>query len=178
MAENSKSPFLTADKLPSHVRVRELFTYQPDTGYLIRKIYVSSTARAGQRAGSVTQSTGYRRIKIDGIVHQEHRVIWFYVTGSWPLAEIDHEDGIESNNRWDNLRLADRHQQCWNAKNKSNNTSGVKGVSWYPARKKWAARIMAAGKSCLVGYFDDLTEAASALDQKRSQLHGEFARSS
>ena len=43
-----------------------------------------------------------------------------------------------------------------------NNRSGVTGVSWLAARKKWQAQIQVESKHRFLGYFDNLEDAAKA----------------
>lgn len=47
-------------------------------------------------------------------------------------------------------------------KTSSNNTSGVKGVSWYKQSQKWMAKINFKGKQHHLGYFVDKQEAINA----------------
>jgi len=44
----------------------------------------------------------------------------------------------------------------------SNNTSGVRGVSWHKGEQKWVARIFLDGKVKTIGYYDNLEDAAAA----------------
>jgi len=41
-----------------------------------------------------------------------------------------------------------------------NNTSGIKGISWYRVAGKWRADIMVDGKQRFLGLFDNPLEAA------------------
>ncbi|PKM71218.1 MAG: AP2 domain-containing protein [Firmicutes bacterium HGW-Firmicutes-17] len=49
-----------------------------------------------------------------------------------------------------------------NAKISSKNTSGVKGVTWDQAKKKWKAQIGFQGKVIFLGRFDDKPDAIAA----------------
>jgi hypothetical protein len=152
----------------THQRVIELFDYEPSTGRLVRK-------STGEEFGSI-ENRGYRRGSIDGDRHLAHLVVWFYVTGSWPPAEIDHKDTDRSNNRWENLRLAEVSQQAMNRKLRVDNTSGIKGVHWCATTEKWVAQIGLNNKKIMLGRFDDLAAAVLTVEKKRSELHGEFGR--
>lgn len=145
-------------------RLKELFVYQVETGYLTKKV-------SGGVAGCKTP-LGYWCIRIDGVLHQAHRLIWLYCLGNFPDIEIDHVNGNRLDNRIDNLRLATRSQNSMNTKDSKNNTSGKKGVS--RSRKGWRGSIDANGKK-YQKRFKTFEEAASWVDEKRIKLHGEFA---
>jgi hypothetical protein len=96
--------------------------------------------------------------------------------GEHPAAQVDHINGIPTDNRICNLRLADNHQNQYNQKLHRDNTSGVKGVC--KVYGKWNARISVAGKRKSLGQFETIEEAASAIMAAREQFHGEFCRHS
>jgi hypothetical protein len=82
------------------------------------------------------------------------------MTGQDPVNKlIDHIDGNPYNNRFNNLRLATRHQNGCNQKKHSNNTSGFKGVCWHKVIKKWQAYITVEGQRVGLGYFGTKEEA-------------------
>ena len=56
----------------------------------------------------------------------------------------------------------------------SNNTSGVRGVSWEKNQKKWQASIGFQKKSYHLGYFNDLEEAKQARQKAEEELFGNF----
>jgi hypothetical protein len=102
---------------------------------------------------------------------------WLYMTGSWPSSgEIDHKNNDPSDNRWVNLREANRSQQGVNTRLRTDNTSGSRGVCWDKKARKWMAYVNLHGKQFFCGYFDTIEEAKAARDAKASLLHGEFAR--
>lgn len=93
-----------------------------------------------------------------------------------PGLEVDHADGNGLNNRRDNLRPATIPQNRRNAKMRSDNSSGKKGVNWDAQARKWRARIMVDGKSRFLGVFRDLDDAAKAYAKASAELHGLFGR--
>jgi hypothetical protein len=131
-------------------KLKELFKYNPDTGVLLNKVHRSSNAKVGQRSGTLNLN-GYRQIFLYNRCHKEHRLIWLYVTGSWPEQMIDHINGDKSDNRLCNLRDVSRHQNSRNAKRGSANKSGVVGVSFHALHKKWQANIKVNGKLLHLG---------------------------
>jgi len=94
-----------------------------------------------------------------------------YVYGVWPSL-IDHVNGMRADNRLANLRLATSGQ---NAQNKHglqlSNTSGYRGVSWFPSRTKWVVKINVNGKQHHLGYYDDIVDAHQAYLDARLRLH-------
>lgn len=91
--------------------------------------------------------------------------------------EVDHADGDGLNNRRSsNLRLATPHQNRCNTGLRSNNTSGVKGVSWHAQRGKWVAQLSAGRGGAYLGLFDDIEAAKAVVEAARKELHGAFAR--
>lgn len=55
---------------------------------------------------------------------------------------VDHIDRNPNNNDVSNLRWVTRSQNAMNAGKKSNNTSGISGVSWSEKLNRWVAYIM------------------------------------
>lgn len=53
---------------------------------------------------------------------------------------IDHIDQDGLNNRKDNLRLANKSEQSVNRRKATNNTSGIKGVSFDKSKNQWVAQ--------------------------------------
>ena len=111
--------------------LHELFDYNPVTGGWTNKTNRGSRARVGHPAGSLDKD-GYVRIRISSIDYQAHRLAWAYVHGDFPEGEqpfIDHINGNPSDNRITNLKISSQAENNKNKKMKSNNTSGVTGVS-------------------------------------------------
>jgi hypothetical protein len=87
---------------------------------------------------------------------------------------VDHIDNDPLNNCDFNLRYATTQENAFNSSMQSNNTSGVKGISWNKEMKKWRAQIMINRKHYHLGYFDDLEDAKKARQKKARELFGEF----
>lgn len=100
--------------------------YNPITGEFCRV-----TAHRESDLGLVrgTGQHGYPLIRYNGKQYKAHRLAWFLMTGSWPVA-IDHINGDRADNRWDNLRIADRRVNARNMALRSTNTTGISGVRW------------------------------------------------
>lgn len=155
-------------------RLKQLLRYSPEAGVFEWRSPRHKVAE-GALAGCVNEN-GYLYICLDGEVYRAHHLAWLYVTGLWPETEIDHADGDKLNNLFSNLRLATRAENCWNAKLKVGNTSGVKGVSLDKRTGQWDARIRCNGKQYFLGSHRLIEDAAAAVAKKRKELHGEYAR--
>lgn len=121
----------------SYELAHKLFRYDPVTGLLIRKITVSSRAVAGYKITAVN-TAGYIIVRFEGKLQYAHRIIWLMATGDWPTHDIDHIDGVPSNNILENLRAVTRSA---NQHNKDVNS----GTYWSHRDKVWVASIQVAG---------------------------------
>lgn len=83
---------------------------------------------------------GYIRISRENIIHYLHRWLWEELVGPIPIGyEIDHENGTRTDCRLKNLRCIPQAINMRNAAMRSDNTSGVKGVSYWSSGKAWRA---------------------------------------
>lgn len=139
--------------------IKQYINYDPQLGLLTWK---SSRGRAVKDAQIGSINLGYRRTTIKGKHYLVHHLIWLLETGNLPKDCIDHINHDRLDNRFINLRAVDRIENQKNLQKRPNNTSGVTGVSWYPARNKWHQRIQVNGTQIHLGYFSDLQEAAKA----------------
>ena len=90
---------------------------------------------------------------------------------------VDHINGNTLDCRRNgNLRRTDPLGNSQNAKIRADNTTGYKGVQWYPRYEKYVARIRSQGKRVCLGYFSSAKEAADAYHKAALEFHGEFAR--
>lgn len=148
-------------------RLKELFSYDKNSGAFTRRVSVSS-AKSGSVAGA--SKDGYLVFNVDGKLYRAHRLAWLYVFGRWPKKHLDHINGIRNDNRIANLREADNSLNMQNLKGpRSDNKVKLLGVCWSKSNKKWIAQIKAPNKpNQYLGGFDDPHEAHAAyLDAKR-----------
>lgn len=166
--------------------VRELLHYDPNSGVFTWKFRSSkwiekdcsraswNTRFAGKRAGQVFCNglPGYvlRSIRLLGVAHYEHRLAWVYMTGEQPPERLDHKNRDATDNRWCNLRDG-THINSRNLSMRRTNKSGVTGVFWSPSKKRWRAAVNLKGRSCHLGYFDEIDEAAMEVMEFRAE-HG------
>lgn len=154
--------------------LKELVSYDPDTGVFN---WISPTCRCvriGQKAGAINGS-GYVVISIRCRNYRAHRLAWLYVNGEWPTSIIDHINGNRSDNRISNLRVVSTFQNSWNKRVQKNNKSGYKGVSYSTREKKWAAQISAHNKIKHLGFFSTPEAAYQKYCEASRTLHGEFS---
>ena len=76
---------------------RERFRYDQQTGILYRRHTLA------EKVGKA-KSNGYLVVSAGGKNYQAHRVIWLITHGRWPAGDIDHINGIKTDNRLANLR--------------------------------------------------------------------------
>jgi hypothetical protein len=162
-------------------RLHDLFEYRED-GNLIWKVSLSNRVKIGDVAGTLnacefSRSKGYCSVTIDGKNYGVHRLVFLYHHGYLTNGmQIDHIDCNRENNRIENLREVTKSQNGQNAKIRSTNTSGIKGVSWNKSRKKWHAQIMLNSKAISLGHHNTLEEAAKVVKEAREKYHGEYGR--
>lgn len=152
-------------------RVRELLTYDAETGQFYWKPGRKGVhARLQRRAGGVARN-GYILISVDDKRYYAHRLAWLCMTGEWPKDEVDHRNGVRTDNRWANLREANRQGQSQNMATPSNNTSGYRGVTWNRALSKWQAQIGHCGRQRHLGLFATPESAHEAYLEAKRELH-------
>lgn len=110
-------------------RQRKPMNYWAGSAHDLAKYYPLSDANG---------PNGYIRISRDGKVVYLHIWIWEQIYGPIPPGwEIDHENGIRTDNRLSNLRCIPEADQRRNSTKRKDNTSGVQGVSrWVTTRRR------------------------------------------
>ena len=110
-----------------------------------------------------TGDGGYLFCWYQGRRRRHHHAVWEEANGPLPEGyEIDHINGVRSDNRLENLRLVTRQENMRNAKVYGTNTSGVTGVAWKKDKRKWKAYIMVDYKQKHLGYYTDWFDAVCA----------------
>ena len=157
-----------------------LFTYDRETGVLYWRNRNRTTTRHKYVAGTYGGANdGYRRVGIKGKIYLEHRSIMMLCFGHIPEnAETDHINHVRNDNRLFNLRFVTRSENSKNQSVSSKNTSGVTGVYFSKAKKKYIAQIKVNRETIYLGIFDTLegaTEARRQADRKYkfNNNHGE-----
>lgn len=137
---------------------------------------------AGSEAGAkICKGKRYTQVKYKGKLYPVHRVVWEMCKGPLlPTQLLDHMDGDTSNNCIDNLRIASTAENQWNAKKRTDNTTGVKGLTirYENGIGYWYAQIQAIGKMHRKQFtmtVDNKVKAEQWLRAKREELHKDFA---
>lgn len=164
---------MPSDRPPlTQARLKELLHYDPETGVFTWRV-ARGSAPAGRRAGGPV-SYGYRGIRVDSVLHREHRLAWLYVRGEVPTCDIDHANRDRSDNRWNNLRLASRSDNLLNQGASSRNTSGHRNVAWDHRAGRWRVEAQVRGRRTYLGAFSVLSEAVARAERWRAENHGAF----
>lgn len=111
------------------MRTRKPKNYWAGTAHELAQCYSASDAN---------DAAGYIRISRDNVIHYLHRWIWEQTFGPIPDGwEIDHINGIRTDNRLDNLRCIPQAMNKRNMKTRVDNASGVQGVTrWSTTRRR------------------------------------------
>jgi hypothetical protein len=151
-------------------RLKELLHYDVETG-----IFTWAVKRCNVQKGDVAgtpRNASYVQIRVDGSAYLAHRLAWLYVHGVWPKNEIDHINGIRSDNKIKNIREATRVQNGQNErKARRGARSGYLGAAWSERSKKWIARISVDGKQIYLGRFQDPGSAHAAYVSAKRKFH-------
>jgi hypothetical protein len=165
---------------------RKLLRYEPETGKLFwrersAEFFTDEWTRmtwnarfSGKQAIMCPDRGGYHAGTILYRTYRAHRVIWLIQTGNWPVAQVDHINGVKTDNRWNNLRDVSASENLRNCRMSRNNTSGVTGVR-QSRSGKWIAYIHVNGRDQRIGQFSTIEEAADARSLANA-AHGYTAR--
>ncbi len=157
-------------------QIRKLIIYDPLTGMLTwlprpvemfpseRYAKIWNTKNAGKPALNCVRDHGYLGGNIFGKFHYAHRVAWAIETGEWP-EQIDHDNGDRTDNRWVNMIEGNQSGNMKNSAQRSDNLSGVTGVSWDKRRKMWYARVKEHGRNRNLGYYHCIAHASMVRHQ-------------
>lgn len=165
---------------PSHEILSQYLQYNPRTGLLrwIKAPAFNKFQYVGKAAGA-TDSNGYIVIKIFGKKYYAHIIAWVLKKKEWPTDHLDHEDGVPSNNKWTNLRIAGYAKNAQNRGPRPGSKLGLKGVIYVNDRYRknpYAAKITVDGKVIYLGYHPTPEKAHAVYCAAAKKYHKEFAR--
>lgn len=138
--------------------INEAISYDPNTGAFEWRVRSRNRRKAPLNS---RHSEGYLEGNIGGKHYFAHRVAWAITYGDWP-DHIDHINGDKTDNRIENLRNVSKAINGRNAKRSKRNSSGVTGVYFNSAAKKWAAQIRVDRKQIFLGFHPTVELAAGA----------------
>ena len=139
--------------------------YNQDTGLFV---YTKETRsyKVGDSPSCV--ANGYLLISVDGYTEYAHRVAYYIMTGLIPEL-IDHKDRVRLNNKWENLRAADKFINAQNKGLMANNSSGVSGV-FKTIDGVFRVRIASYGKRKCFGVYEDIELADLVASEVRIKI--------
>ena len=184
--------------LPTPEQLRQLLRYEPETGKLFWRertpdMFTETSSEDGRwrrsaewaanrwnsahsgKEAFTALSYGYYVGTVLGRRVMAHRVCWAISVGAWPDI-LDHANGVPSDNRLENLRVATRSQNNQNVRSQRGSSSKYKGVTFDRSRGKWIAGIKKDFKRRNLGRFEREIDAAIAHDRAAIELYGEYAR--
>lgn len=129
--------------------------------------------KAGTLAGGYN-AFGYVVVRINKVLYQASRIAWYLETGEWPDGEIDHRNNVRDDNRFENLRVANRSENNANRASSRPNTSGYRGVK--RLRNGWVANLMIDGRFVSMPVRATAEEAHADYVEAATRKYGEFAR--
>lgn len=173
-------------------QLAERFLVDPDTGRIFACRDVQKTGQKlvpvghlrpglpGEGGGYclINFPVGYRKYR----KLRAHHVVWAWVHGEWPSAEIDHINGDRSDNRISNLRAASAAQNRINRRNSASRTSGYKWVTRNKNNGRWIGQVEAPlamtknGKRRMLfrQEYDTPEEAHEAASNFAKTIHGDW----
>lgn len=164
--KNDKNIRIYKNRLTNQT-IENSIIYIKETG-LVRKI----DSFGNLREVKTKDKNGYLFFNFNRKKYTVHRVVWFYENGEWPELLIDHINGIKTDNRIENLRLATISQNLQNQrKSHKDCKSGMLGVYQYKDSGKYFSTIMLNGKSKYLGSYETPELAHEAYLKAKRELH-------
>ncbi len=159
-------------------KLAELVTYDPERGEFRWKQRMSARVYAGDIAGTVSKSPGYRQLKIDGKKVRAARLAVYMMARELPAEVVDHINGIKTDDRYANLRCVTQQQNLVRKAPRTDNTNGFPGVQRCKFKRKpdaWRASIKRNGVKQSLGIYSSPLLAWLAYVAAKQSEHGPLA---
>jgi len=156
----------------------KILRYEPETGKLYWLERDEShgprhrwfnTRYAGKEAMTSRKNSGHMSGPIGGNTLMAHRVAWAIHYGAWPDGWLDHINGDPSDNRIENLRLADPAINSHNRRQSSRPKGYWPGVG-VKGNGRYFAQIQHDKRNHHLGYFACPTSAMIAYERGKKSL--------
>lgn len=134
------------------------YTYDPETGLIYnryRKIVKNSCNKGYFR---LSLSINEKKYKLLG-----HQFAWYWVNKEC-VKQLDHINGVRTDNRICNLRSVTNQQNQFNR-------TKAKGYTWFKRDSKWKSQIQLNNKSIYLGLFNTEQEARKAYLEAKEIYH-------
>jgi hypothetical protein len=132
------------------------YVYSPDSGFVFNSKY--EQIGFSDKSGYVILNTRFHKML------KAHHYAWYWVYGNVDFEQIDHINGIRTDNRICNLRIVTNQQNTFNRLN-------TKGYTFDKRRKKYDAQIQFNGKKIHGGYFKTEEEARQRYLELKKLYH-------
>lgn len=159
----------------TQARLKEILHYDSATGIFTGLVARGKRTDCIGRELKIGNSHGYLTITIHYKRYPANKLAFLYMTGEWPILEIDHKNRKRDDNRWENLRQVTHQQNSFNHPIVKKNTSGVLGVSFDTQTSKWRASISPNGKTIHLGRFSTIEAALLVRIEAEKKYFGEHA---
>lgn len=143
-----------------------------EDGVLIRRKRVSNNTKVGDKAGTLSKD-GYIRVFVRGKSYLAHQLV-FIMTHGYKAKEVDHINGVKTDNRPENLREVTRSQNRMNTLGRGK--AKVKNVTQHTCGNRFEVTLYVNGKKKYIGLFEDLELAELVAAEARIKFHGQYAR--
>ena len=141
--------------------LRHAIIYDPENGLVRRTKKTSHNCKMGWTRGNMLLS-GYFALSLFRKQFLVHRLVWAIHYGCFPSGNIDHENQIRTDNRISNLRDVSCLDNNRNQRMLNTNTSGVTGVYWNSANRKYVSQISILNRVIYLGSFESIEDASIA----------------
>ena len=153
--------------------LKALLSYSPETG-VFTWIAEKRSGLPKSRIAGTLRPKGYVTICVAGKVYSAHRLAWLYMTGAFPLDQIDHINGKKNDNSWRNLRDVSGSVNQQN-RNTPMATNSARMLGAFRSGKLFCSKIRIDGEQKYLGTFKTAEAAHQAYLRAKAQYHEGYA---